>query len=90
MEHDLDSQFQEALDYAYQLPEGSLPPDVQLRLYAWYKRATHAAMEYRPAVSFDLRSAFKTNAWMQVSHISVEEAKQHYIDLVAEIKAKRT
>jgi acyl-CoA-binding protein len=31
---------------------------------------------------FDLRNAFKTNAWMQISHLSVDQAKELYIETI--------
>jgi acyl-CoA-binding protein len=86
---ELEKRFQEAVDIAYNLPEGSLAPDVQLRLYAYYKQATFGAIEYRPAADFDLRNAFKTNAWLQISNISSEEAKREYIAMVDQITKKQ-
>ena len=32
--------------------------------------------------NLDLRNAFKTNAWMQISHLSVDEAKELYIEAI--------
>ncbi len=82
---ELERRFKEAVEIAYNLPEGSLAPDVQLRLYAYYKQATFGTIEYRPASDFDLRNAFKTNAWLQISNISIEEAKKEYIGIVDQI-----
>lgn len=79
---DLDSQFQEAVEIASKMTQASLPQDVQLRLYAFYKQATHSPLSYNHAESYDLRNAFKTNAWIQVSHLSIEEAKEKYIEII--------
>ena len=37
---DLDTRFEEALAIADEMTQASLPQDVQLRLYAYYKQAT--------------------------------------------------
>ncbi len=79
-EKDLDTRFQEAVDIASNMTQASLPQDVQLRLYAYYKQATSGMIENTYSPNFDLRNAFKTNAWMQISHLSVEEAKELYIE----------
>ena len=73
---DLDTRFKEAVEKASKMTQASLPQDVQLRLYAFFKQATIGTMEIRQTSSFHLRDAFKTNAWMQISHLSAEEAKE--------------
>ncbi|MBN9285753.1 MULTISPECIES: acyl-CoA-binding protein [Flavobacterium] len=81
-DYDLDTQFQKAFEKASNMTEG-LPQDVMLRLYAYYKQATSG---YSKGESFqepqDLRNAFKMNAWMQVRHLSPDEAKKLYIEIV--------
>ena len=79
---DLDTRFQEAVEIASQMTQESLPQDVQLRLYAFYKQATFGTLSYNHSQSYDLRNAFKTNAWIQISHLSVEEAKEQYIEII--------
>lgn len=79
---DLDTRFLEAVEVASNMTQASLPQDVQLRLYAFYKQATYGTLSYNHSESFDLRNAFKTNAWIQVSHLSVDEAKEHYIEMI--------
>lgn len=79
---DLDTRFNEAVEKATQMTQASLPQDVQLRLYAYYKQATIGTMEIRQTSNFHLRDAFKTNAWMQISHISSDEAKENYIEII--------
>ncbi|MRX40641.1 phosphatidylserine decarboxylase [Flavobacterium sp. LC2016-23] len=85
---DLDTRFSEAVETALQMTQASLPQDVQLRLYAYYKQATFGTAVYNHSENFDLRDAFKTNAWMQISHISVDEAKEHYIEIINSLTAK--
>ena len=70
------------------MTQAALPQDVQLRLYAYYKQATFGSAVYKPSENFDLRDAFKTNAWMQISHISVEEAKENYIKIINSLTSK--
>jgi len=56
------------------------PADVLLKLYAYYKRATND--QSSPSSSNPLINAFKTNALFQTQGLTVEEAKQSYIDTV--------
>ncbi|RZK11821.1 MAG: phosphatidylserine decarboxylase, partial [Flavobacterium sp.] len=39
-EKDLEIRFQEAVEIASKMSQSSLPQDVQLRLYAYYKQST--------------------------------------------------
>ncbi|EIA08309.1 acyl-CoA-binding protein [Flavobacterium frigoris] len=87
-EKDLDIRFQEAVKTAGEMTQASLPQDVQLRLYAYYKQATFGTLEPRQTSTYHLRDAFKTNAWMQISHLSAEEAKEHYIEIINSIMEK--
>ena len=75
-EKELEIRFQEAVEIASKMSQSELPQDVQLRLYAYYKQATFGTINYNQATDFDLRNAFKTNAWMQISHLSIDEAKE--------------
>ena len=85
---DLDTRFQEAVAKAVEMSQSSLPQDVQLRLYAFYKQATIGNLDLRQSSSFHIRDAFKTNAWMQISHVSIEEAKESYIEIINSISNK--
>lgn len=85
---DLESRFNEAVAIATEMTQASLPQDVQLRLYAYYKQATQGNVELNQTSSFHLRDAFKTNAWMQIKHLSVEEAKEQYISLIQSLVKK--
>lgn len=78
---DLDALFEEAFDIASNMTEG-LPQDVMLRIYAYYKQATVGMANARPYDSQNLRDAFKMNAWMQVRHLSADEAKALYIETI--------
>lgn len=90
MQTDLDKRFEEAFEQASKMEE-QLPPDVMLRIYAYYKQATHGTIAMtREQSNNDLRNAFKTNAWMQISHLSVNQAKEKYIELIQEILSKKT
>lgn len=86
LEKDLDTLFQEAVAIANNIPQASLPQDVQLRCYAYYKQATFGTVNSVNYSNIDVRDAFKNNAWLQVSHISEDEAKQCYIDIINKIK----
>lgn len=79
---DLDTRFQRAVQQASKMSQTSLPQDVQLRLYAFYKQATFGSLSYNHSDSYDLRNAFKTNAWIQVSHLSIDDAKEQYIEII--------
>jgi acyl-CoA-binding protein len=87
-EKDLDTRFNEAVAIASQMTQASLPQDVQLRLYAYYKQATFGTLNYNQSENFDLRNAFKTNAWIQISHISIDEAKIEYIEIINSLLKK--
>jgi acyl-CoA-binding protein len=85
---DLDTRFQEAVAIAESIPQASLPQDVQLRLYAYYKQATSGTITLNNS-NFDLRNAFKTNAWMQISHLTEDEAKESYIENIMLVYNKK-
>lgn len=84
-EKELDIRFQEAVEIASKMSQSSLPQDVQLRLYAYYKQASFGTIETNYIPQVDLRNAFKTNAWMQISHLTVDEAKELYIEAIQTI-----
>ena len=88
MRTELEVRFLEAVEIASKMTQSSLPQDVQLRLYAYYKQATFGSAQYNQSENFDLRNAFKTNAWMQISHISIDEAKEQYIEIINSLLKK--
>ena len=78
-DEELDIAFKDAVDRinAHKEP---FPADVLLRLYAYYKKATH---DYgRPSSRKPIINAFKTNALFQAKDVSPREAKENYIELV--------
>jgi acyl-CoA-binding protein len=87
-EKDLDMRFLEAVEIASNMTQASLPQDVQLRLYAFYKQATYGTLSYNHSESYDLRNAFKTNAWIQISHLSIDDAKEQYIEIINSLLKK--
>jgi len=82
--NNLDESFKAAFEAASKMTI-PLPPDVMLRIYAYYKQATDDPNSFTMNSNFDLRNAFKMNAWLQISHISQEEAKLKYIEIINEI-----
>lgn len=78
---DLDILFKEAYERASNIKE-PLPPDIMLRIYAYYKQATHGTHKGKPHANSDLIDAFKINAWIQVSHLSSKKAKKLYIETI--------
>ena len=84
---ELDIQFQEAFDKASNMTQ-PLPPDVMLRLYAYYKQATFGNLSLKESSSNHIRDAFKTNAWMQISHLTADAAKECYIEIIHSLVKK--
>jgi acyl-CoA-binding protein len=84
-EKELDIRFEEAVILANTMSQSELPQDVQLRLYAFYKQATHGTIDTRISPVYDVRNAFKTNAWMQISHLSQTECKELYIEMINDL-----
>ncbi|WP_309597692.1 acyl-CoA-binding protein [Flavobacterium oreochromis] len=76
-DQELDTKFKEAFIKVSKMQQDSLPQDVMLRLYAYYKQASYGSMSNMNYNSLDVRDAFKLNAWMQVSNLSIEEAKKN-------------
>lgn len=86
---DLDTRFKEAVAIANTMSQATLPQDVQLRLYAYYKQATFGMVDTSSiAETYYLRDAFKTNAWIQISHLTADEAKEMYIKSINELIKK--
>lgn len=81
MHKDIDQQFQEAFEKASNMTH-ALPQDVMLRIYAYYKQATQGIADENIYPTFNLRDAFKLNAWMQVRHLTPDEAKALYIETI--------
>ena len=81
MSEDLDKEFEDAYKIS-STTSIKLPPDVMLQFYAFYKQATRGNNYEQPSGEVELRNAFKLNAWFQLNHLSEDEAKQEYINLV--------
>ncbi|NJW51853.1 acyl-CoA-binding protein [Salinimicrobium oceani] len=80
---EIDRKFDEAYEKACNTSK-KFPPDLMLKLYAYYKQATEHTAAYMPSGNSDVKNAFKLNALLQVKGMSVEEAKKAYIELVEE------
>ena len=80
---ELELKFLKAFEIASQMEE-QLPQDIMLKFYAYYKQGMEEQSNHRNLANNDLRNAFKLNAWMQISHLSKDEAKIEYIKLVEE------
>ena len=77
----LESKFKKAYLLASETDK-KLPPDIMLKFYAYYKQATHGNDYKKGNGNEELRNAFKLNAWFQLSHLTEEDAKKNYIELV--------
>ncbi len=77
----LNIEFDKAYEFSSKTNK-KLPPDVMLQFYAYYKQATKGNNYEQPSGNIELRNAFKLNAWFQLNHLTEDEAKQKYIDLV--------
>lgn len=86
---ELDIRFDEAVELANKMTQAELPQDVQLRLYALYKQSTHGTINNRVYPVYDLRNAFKMNAWMQISHLTQDECKELYIEAITSLIQKK-
>lgn len=78
---EVDREFQKAYEKASNTSQ-KFPPDLMLKLYAYYKQATEHSGAYIPSGDNDVKNAFKLNALLQVKGMSVLEAKEAYIKLV--------
>ncbi|MCF6182459.1 acyl-CoA-binding protein [Lutibacter sp.] len=81
MGKELEKSFNEAYSVASNTNK-KLPPDIMLHLYAYYKQATKGNNYIQPSGNIKLRNAFKINAWLQLSNLSEDKAKQEYINIV--------
>jgi diazepam-binding inhibitor (GABA receptor modulating acyl-CoA-binding protein) len=87
---ELEILFDEAFNNAQLVPQDSVPQDLQLVLYGLYKQATSGNTKnsyfQNPQ---DIRNAFKLNAWMQVKHLSIEQAMEQYIEIINNLMKER-
>ena len=88
-EEELDKKFQEAFEKASSEEQSLVPLELQLHLYAYYKRVIDEPyVSNRSFHSNDLRSGFKMNALIQVQQLSKTEAKKRYIKIVEDLYPK--
>ncbi len=75
---------------ASEINQEDLPPDVMLRLYAYYKLATKNSPKFsnKSSDNNNIRNAFKFNAFTQLKGISTNDAKTEYIKIVESITKK--
>ncbi|MDP5077546.1 MAG: acyl-CoA-binding protein [Nonlabens sp.] len=88
-EEELDKQFQEAFEKASAEEQSQVPLELQLHLYAYYKRVIDEPyVSNRSFHSNDLRAGFKMNALIQVQQLTKKEAKKRYIKIVEDLYPK--
>lgn len=86
MSDDLTARFEQA---SKEVTELSAPPDnaAQLQLYALFKQSTAGdCTGSRPGMMEFVKRA-KYDAWKEKAGLSLDEAKQKYIELVEQLKA---
>lgn len=89
-EKDLNILFDQAFANAQLIPQDSVPQDMQLVLYGLYKQATsQSTNQVYVQNPQDLRNAFKYNAWMQHKHVTPEDAKMQYIEIINQLMKER-
>lgn len=82
MDEQLDIAFQQAYERASNT-DADIAPDVKLRIYAYYKQATYGGKHhFKSEEEHTLVRAFKFNAWQQVRHLTKNDAKKAYIELI--------
>ncbi len=86
---DIDAEFEKFFDIASTtIKQSDVPQDIQLILYGLYKQATLNSVDFKndPTNAYsNLINAFKINAWMQVKHLTQEQAKIAYIEQVKKL-----
>ena len=82
---DLKTDFQKAAQDVMNLEER---PDneTMLRLYALYKQGSEGDVKGEKPGFFDFVGSAKNEAWTRMKGVDQEEAKQRYIDLVAQLR----
>ena len=82
---DLEERFQQASRDVQVLPERP-DNDTLLRLYACYKQATEGDVHGEKPGFFDFVGSAKYEAWTRMKGVDRDEARQRYIDLVAQLR----
>ena len=88
-EKEIDILFEEAFKNAQLIPQDSVPHDIQLVLYGLYKQASFSDTKFQFNQPHDIINAFKLNAWIQVKHLSEQEAKKQYIEIINTLMKER-
>ncbi|HIE45587.1 MAG TPA: hypothetical protein EYG80_04295 [Flavobacteriaceae bacterium] len=78
---DLDKRFNKAFEIASAMTD-VLPPDIMLRFYAFYTIGKSETNIHIPSGESPVRNGFKLNALFQYNHLSTDEAKEKYIEIV--------
>ena len=79
----LHTRFLKAFEAANSMDDILIPIDLRLQFYAYYKQATVSSSAFYSSNDPDqIRNAFKMNAMLQVRHLSIDDAKLAYIELV--------
>lgn len=87
---ELENLFEEAFENAQLVPQETVPQNLQLILYGLYKQATSGSTKKNHDQNpQDIRNAFKLNAWMQVKHLTIEEAMEEYIAIINNLMKER-
>jgi acyl-CoA-binding protein len=83
----LHKEFLEAIENANLVPKESVPSDLQLVLYGYYKHGLSEISQtgFIGVGPNDLKNAFKLNALMQVKSITPDEAKERYIEIINQL-----
>ena len=86
---DIDAEFEKFYDIACNnIKQSDVPQDIQLVLYGLYKQATLNQVDFKtnPTNAYsNLINAFKLNAWLQVKHLTQDQAKIAYIEQVKKL-----
>jgi len=86
---ELDIEFEAAFAKANSQEQSAVPLELQLHLYAYYKRAIDEPyVNNRSFETNDLRSGFKMNALIQVQQLTKKEAKERYIEIIERLYPK--
>ncbi len=88
-DEELDTNFKAAFAKASSEEQSEVPMELQLHLYAYYKRVIDEPyVSNRSFEANDLRSGFKMNALIQVQQISKKEAKKRYVEIIENLYPK--
>ncbi len=84
---DLEKAFKEAAAGAKNLPEKP-DNDTLLKLYAFYKQGTEGDVHGEAPGFMDFVGRAKYEAWKELQGTDQDTARQQYVDLVSQLKAR--